>query len=437
MPIKLALRLSGRHKLFQVLMLLLLVSAFFLVLVCTSIVTYRMRFYMPLHSDLNQKGESYGAVSMSCERDGEMYFAKCRTDMENWLEDVKKVYGSYCWSPVYCDDRQVSCWSYDTELIEKCTPEMEEGRWLCKSDGDTQMLQAVVYNRDGKVHAGDVLTLDEENFGYSIEVQVVGVLKEESLIFGFDTMAEDNNGTCEDYYVSPEILAYRGAYAMQEPESVSLGSKPPSPTVLFFHNDALDKNPYFSEKAGGDGTGIQRVLSGMVIFVWQDDISETTIGKNLEKLTQVECEYVQKLPLSERKENSQRYIASQLFVIAPIGIIVILLLLVAMLSFEILQTTQQMKNYAVFFICGMNWKKCALINLWHEVVLHTAAVILFAVIYFVIVVVLRYQYDLLAFHLSGVLIILGISLFNIFLSVLLPRIIIGKTKPKTLFYEHG
>ena len=94
MPIKLALRLSGRHKLFQALMLLLLVSVFFLVLVCTSIVNYRLRYYMPLRSDLNQRGESYGAVSMSCERDGGMHFAKCRSDMEDWLEDVKKVYGS-------------------------------------------------------------------------------------------------------------------------------------------------------------------------------------------------------------------------------------------------------------------------------------------------------------------------------------------------------
>lgn len=49
-------------------------------------------------------------------------------------------------------------------------------------------------------------------------------------------------------------------------------------------------------------------------------------------------------------------------------ICVLILTLVGALSTSALSAKRQLKNYAVYYICGLKWKQCATVNFWSSVI---------------------------------------------------------------------
>jgi hypothetical protein len=434
---KLAQKLCSGHKVFQTMMVALLTAICFMVLFGTSIVKYRYRFYEPFEDDLNGKGYSCGVQCLNFGIGNGGRLVKSREDIKKNLNKVKDAYATYQLSPMYYGYRRVSAWSYDDALIRKYTPALKEGNWLDCVNADEDELCAVIYNQDGSIHAGDTMTLSEDNYGYSLNVKIIGVLDEDALVYGFHsnyTQDGANNGTVQDFYVSPQEIAATGIYAM-DIENNSLNDEDIAvPNVLFFANENLNQNKLFSAEAGGDGTGIQRVACGMVHIMYEDDITDSELQENEDALR--DSTYLQKISLEERKENSQNYIYAQLNVLLPLGICAAVLLVIALLSYEVLNFSSQLRSYAILFINGMKWRNSILICVWHNLMVQLLSVGVFFLGFFAIK----------RFHIVGmeycninaifILLMVFIMALDMVLSIVLPMFILNHRQPKSLLYNH-
>lgn len=129
------------------------------------------------------------------------------------------------------------------------------------------------------------------------------------------------------------------------------------------------------------------------------------------------------------KANSFEYIFSQIYNLMPIFVCVFILTLVGAISTSALSAKRQLKNYAVYYICGLRWRQCALINFFSSL---TCALISFvlsisaAFIAKVFGILGETVIELGIWQLLGCAIII---LLYILLSMILPISIIGKNSP--------
>lgn len=425
---RLTKKLCSNRKLFQGISVVLIATVFWVILFGSSIVKYRYRYYEPFRSDLNGKGISCGADYVQISKNGSDTFVIDRSQIKKNLKDIKEVYASYQLGRMYNQYHTISAWSYDPELIEKYTPKLKEGKWLDPDHVDGDAMEAVVYNTTGDIHCGDTVTLSEDHYGYTLKVKVIGLLDKDALVYGYNGNIS-NDKTVHSFYVSPEVLINNGPYRQEDEQKSDY-----MPDIYFFNNENLSNNKLFSDEAGGDGTGIQRVMSGVVNIVYKDSITKQTIDENNKKI----CNSMmyQKVSLKERKDASVKYIFAQLNLLLPLGICIFILLLIALLSYEALNFTNQLKALAVLFICGMKWKKSVLICLFHNFIIHMIACALFAVSYFIVKIRYSTQMEFCSLNTICILLILFIMVVDHILSIIIPLIMLKNKQPKSILYNN-
>ena len=79
--------------------------------------------------------------------------------------------------------------------------------------------------------------------------------------------------------------------------------------------------------------------------------------------------------LSEINDNSISYFKVQIFNYLPIIIVVLILTLVSSISITALSTRRRLHDYGIYFLCGLKWKSCCLVNLFWALMAESAAVI--------------------------------------------------------------
>lgn len=117
------------------------------------------------------------------------------------------------------------------------------------------------------------------------------------------------------------------------------------PLVLLSMNE-LDKYNCFSSVLGG------------IMVKYKDNLSEEDYENALNSTYALGSS----VEFSEIRENSLKEIKDQMTVLAPIIGGIILLVIVSVLSLSAVNTNKQLRNYAVYYICGSIWKQCAVIN---------------------------------------------------------------------------
>ena len=136
--------------------------------------------------------------------------------------------------------------------------------------------------------------------------------------------------------------------------------------------------------------------------------------------------------LSEINDNSISYFKVQIFNYLPIIIVVLILTLVSSISITALSTRRRLHDYGIYFLCGLKWKSCCLVNLFWAFMVESAAVIAAALfITFSGRLPLIGKITVLPniFSFSAVAAVLLIFTAG---SMLMPLIIIGNSTPKEI-----
>lgn len=302
--------------------------------------------------------------------------------------------------------------SYDDEFIKRYQPELTDGRWLT-SDIESNQIEIVVSENDYGVKVGDVLSLTGINYPNSTSFtgKVVGIFQDDSKIIGgglYDYGNSDMNFN-SIYYpfnhtIENQIFVLASYSAIQNITNHF---------VLLFDTDYV----------------VQPIISS-VILTYPDNVSKEQIEADKEKLLQYG--WANAISLDELNQNSIAYLLEKAEIFLPIIIILFILASVSSISSSALIVRKNLKNYSLYYISGLQWKNCSLVNLLYSIISLTIAVAVgFAVLFILphtrlndIVKIIWSPYII------GVFVVLII--LQLLISMIMPLIIIGKNTPKQI-----
>ncbi|MCD8187470.1 MAG: hypothetical protein LUD57_02420 [Ruminococcus sp.] len=224
--------------------------------------------------------------------------------------------------------------SYDDKFVEMFTPELESGNWFDLDRPVQDVIPVVVSQNNYGLKVGDVITFIDPLFYNEVTAEIIGVLKDNTKIIDMSSSYSEN-------------VDYRYLYRNYKFESEE------KTLFITMQRDVAD-------------TGLLTQLNGNVIIKYNDYTSEETIAENYSKLGQMTTLYSTNGSII--KEGSLDYIFSQIYNLMPIFICVFILTLVGAISTSALSAKRQLRNYAVYYICGLKWKQCAVINLFSSLI---------------------------------------------------------------------
>ena len=288
--------------------------------------------------------------------------------------------------------------SYDDEFIEAYAPPLEEGVWLSDTDITYEKdgyIPAVITSCGGRYKVGDILSEDYEIYDRTVhcKVKIIGVLQDQVSIASLDPELPLRHDFLDMYNVFDDEFEDR--------------------------DWLLTKN---SDEYACFGT--YGLMQGTQ-FVFYDDMSQ---GK---KLNGGDFEAT---PLSVVRKNSMKYIYAQMYTLFPIALCIFILTVISTVSISAIYTKRQLRNYAIFYICGARWRTCALRSLKNSAITCGIAAAISALV--LIVGKLTFLKEtVISFGLWHLAVCAGVIILYLALSMIMPLMIIGSNEPKEVLKE--
>lgn len=402
MLFKTAFRNLKKSPLMNMISFLQLVAVLLITGVMVSSLCIRYRLYTPF-ADLIQKSGYFATFSNGANRGngtGERFWY---ADSDEFAEEIgaESVLSTYDlitytqWGDGVPAPRLLS---YDDEIIKRYKPRLKEGRWLSANSDE---IEAVVSESSFGLRVGDVaeIALVIGNAAEwelkSFNVRIIGVLDEGAEVYG---MISDFDGASNTYR-----QLFRSFYPDREETS-----------VMLFSHSVLSR--------------FECATSITQAFITYD---ETTYDKAA-AMEQIRKAGGSSVSLDKMYENSHAYLQEELLKLLPIVIVLMILVLVSGVSISALSTRRRLKDYAKYYVVGLRWGQCVLVNLFQSLITAVAAAAASAAVLFVA------QYtalaDLFMIFWNGwvVLAMIGVTVLYLLFSMIMPTIMLKSVTPKQL-----
>lgn len=323
MIFKLGLKNLKQNLFMNILIVLQMTTVFVIVIAMISTIVSRFQLYVPIKDKLNSKGYFYYVENaINPETNNTL---RTTDELYQLLDNAKSITAVYKpW--INYEDKNIETVSYDDEFIEMFTPEMADGNWFNLDKESNDYIQLVVSENLYGLKTGDKIFLD--CFGSEIKAEIIGVMKDNAKTIGF-TISNNGKYDCRNTY-----LNY--CYDIEQ-----------KPLFIFAQKELKDKM-------------VTMQLNGPVFVTYDTTVDDSVIESNTEIMKKMTTLSI--TVLSEMKDNSLDYIFEQIYTLLPILICVLILTLVGAMSISALAAKKQLRNYAVYYICGLKWKQCGWIN---------------------------------------------------------------------------
>lgn len=393
MMFKFGLKNLKHNLLMNILIILQMTVVFIIAVFMSSTIVSRFQLYTPIKDKLNSNGYFY---YVSNAINPETNLALRSTDeLYELLDQPKDIVATYnVWLSYGTDN--INCISYDDEFIEMFTPELEEGTWFDFNKDASEYIPVVISQNPYNFNVGDIIELD--NFGFGVNAEIIGILKENSKIIGFSNSENGKND-------------FRSTYINYNYEIEEL------PLFIFCQKDLIYKN-------------ITMQLNGPVFVTYSDIIDDIILESNNSTMNRMMT--LSKTRLDEMKSNSLEYIFSQIYTLFPIMICILIFTLVGTISVNALSAKKQLRNYAVYYICGLKWKQCAMINFISSLISVLTSFILSMIILLVMKHLNFLGNTVVKTGVWQFLVCLILIAVYLLFSIILPLNIIGKTTPSQI-----
>lgn len=291
--------------------------------------------------------------------------------------------------------------SYDDEIINQYTPELQSGRWISTSK-ETNIIEAVVSENDYSWNVGDVIEIVMLNTESAVtrDVKIVGMLKENAKIPGLFSPRLET-----DTY---NLFYYPYNYEYEE-----------IPVLLFSYSQLADL----------ENAPLQGIYSSALIL-YDDSVSKAEIEQDQRILSTMGCIF--STDLQELDKNSKDYLHRHIYNLLPIVIVLLVLVIVSSISSSALSTRKRLRDYAIYYVMGLQWRQCVLINLLQSIIIIISAfvisIVCMAVLQFTnlsdLFYILWNKYLTISF--------IGVTFFYLIVSMIMPLLMIGNTTPKQI-----
>jgi len=391
MLLKLGLKNLKHNLLMNILTIIQMSVALVILISMISTIVSRFRYYEPIKDFLNSKGYFYVAqYSINPETNATL---RTTDELYELIDGADSITAQYDVWLRYDEEKPARFISYDDKYIEIFTPELERGSWFDLDRPIQDTIQVVVSKNNYGIDVGDEISF--YCFDSEIKAEIIGVLKDDTKIIDISPRSIDK-------------IDYRNFYNDFKLE------REEKPVFLMSQRDIIDKL-------------VVMQLNGNVFVTYPDSTSKDVIENGNRETKRMRIVYSASTEMM--KKNSIKYIFSQIYNMMPIFICIFILTLVGAISTSALSTKHQLKNYAVYYICGLKWRQCALINMFSSLI---CAIISFVLSLGIVL------FAMATGTLGNTVIELGIwqilgcvvtALMYVLLSILLPISIIGRNTP--------
>lgn len=335
-------RASGIH----LLVIMLMVAVFLTVISLVSAVQVKLKKYSALSPYLNKRGVYIESLLLAGENGTLLRDEKELKEYFPNMEDVLCMEQE--WEVFVMErDLPVTLWSYSEAVTDALDPSMESGRWFQQSDMDSDRLKAVVTCNESGLKAGDIVTLGNNMTDSTEQVEIIGVLENNESLF-YTNIVGDGYGDYRDCYYTYNDEAEEGNVLMLIADGQILNGESRGKFGAF--NYRLDKR------------GFQKEMTGGTLVTYPDDVPQEVIDADMEKLKQYSM--IDKIyDLSDMNRKSWDYILEEMYNYFPVFVCIFLFVVIAAVSANAITVKKQLKNYAVYYICGLPWDSCARISL--------------------------------------------------------------------------
>ena len=316
----------------NILICIQLVIVFVLAIATSSIIVYHYKYYNNFRDYFESDGYLYNLDSFYL-NDNDL-IATDSEDIEKLLSHADVV-ASY--EPVvnYYDNNgdrlEFVSMAYDREIIDRHTPELSEGLWLNSISEDVGCIEAVISQNNYNIKVGDTIFMNNFFYEYPqklIKIKIVGVLEDNARIVGYTKNTYRNSRDYSDIYCD---------YSLDNEEI----------PMLIMSEESIKR--YHEQYE------VEAFVKGWVFVTFSDNITETQIIQN-EKVLGNYAQIITKEDLEEIAVKSQVRLREKLIAIFPIFIGVFVLTIISSLCSGAVSVKKQMKNYAIYSICGMPWQ---------------------------------------------------------------------------------
>ena len=392
MLFKLGARNLKHNKLMNLLTVLQMSATFIILISMISTVISRFTYYIPVKEFLDKKGNFYTVFNVINPDTG--VTLRSTDEIYKLLGGEKEITAQYSvWLKYEKGEKTDRFISYDDKYAEIFTPELECGHWFKTDSTVHETIPVVVSQNDYGLKPGDIINLS--CFDNKVKGEIIGVLSEDTKIFLFP----------DNFDAKVDFRTFYRNYSYEREESV---------LFLMQQKDLLDKQVIMQ-------------LNGNVMINYPDSISDEIIENDVRKMKSLNTLRFESS--DKMKKNSIEFILSQINGVLPVFICIVILTLVGSASISALSARHQLKNYAVYYICGLKWMNCAWVNFFSSLLCVSASLFLSIGGIFVLQInglLKNTVIELGFFQISGCI---AVSLLYIGFSMILPMRIIGKNTP--------
>lgn len=408
---KTAFKNLKRSPVMNAISLLQLVAVFLVAAVMVSTMNIRRRSYEPIKDILGSKGlfvdfdDMAGAGRVSGSID---WFDSIFTldELNSYMNADSVVYVKRNNVVEFRDDLNSNIAPvlfYDNELLNRCKPALKAGRWI---DKDSDVLEFVI--SDNNIFGwelGDTLELIiPETVTYKdIKAKVVGIVEDDADIFGF----------------------HRPRLSTED-------------TFRYLYNTT--KSQYENQEGGiaiiTSESSAERLYPGVELnfadafFIYDDNTPDEVIKEKAMIAGQHNGRII--LNLETLNENSKAYLRVELLKLLPIVIMLLILVVVSSVSVSAIATRRRLKDYAKYYVLGLQWKQCAVVNLLQALITGAAALMISIAALFIASLTPLSQTITIIFNAGLVLSLLGILALYLVFSMIMPLLMLRSTTPKAL-----
>ncbi|MDR0918480.1 MAG: hypothetical protein LBM93_04430 [Oscillospiraceae bacterium] len=368
MIFKLGLKEFERSIYTNFLVILLLSTVFAVTISLVSGIVSRYYFYKPYKDILNKDGQ-YFSVGMALipydyEAKGETYQEAFEGLFQGTDDIIYNMTGSF----QTIDNNQLqNVLFYDEKNLEY-KPKLQSGVWLDKAKMSNNIIPVVI-TENTKYKVGDIFSMKYE-CNYSAYVkgkeQTFDVKEQQFKVVGVlaDGAYVPNNTEEFDSKNTPEIKGAKNLYVNYNPE--------------FFKDIYMFSSERFFNQSEYSKSKSVNIIGGNIFITYKTNITETEKESN--RLSFLDLGISSVYENSKIRSSTIKDINSQIYNLLPIMIMSFLLTLVASVCATSITVKKQLRNFAVYYICGLKWRQCALIGLFNSFITVFASIIFSSVV---------------------------------------------------------
>ena len=390
-----------KELLLNLLTCLQLTAAMAAVVIMISAFGLRYRYYSALKKELNSKGV-YSIFSLGQMLDN-MEFLDDQGVLSK-LSGAERIIG--CAEPFACQtvlhEHDTRILAYTDNLVTAYQPKLLSGKWL-SSAAETELPEVVVQENPFGWKTGDEIEIEfycQDGSMRRYSFRVSGVFKSETKLPG-GAGTDLQNLNYSYFYETCDNLA-------------------PDRTLLIANLETLKRLD--SEIVTG--------MSGSSLITFSDSITDEQLAENQKIILESGAYTAESLQVLQPR--NRRYLYRQLYDQIPVILVLLILTCVSCMSSSALTTRSRLRDYAVFYVCGLRWKQCVRLSLMQALLCCGVSFCAAAVILNIIRVTPLADRFYVAWSAESLLGIGMICIVYLIASMLMPMHMIGHNTPKQL-----